>query len=110
MLCFPSILWSDSQARAQYSTTNINFVWDYQSLGKRLYIDQNAKIITNVTKDLDDERIQELENKTLLQIQKFAAAHCSGCPSSTESGGGTCDGFFFRALALEVCSRNENNL
>jgi len=72
--------------------------WDYQPVGKRFYIDEHSKIHSKVTKDLDDRRIRDIEDKTLLSVSKFVAAHCSACDN--DDG---CDGGYFNAIANEVC-------
>ena len=76
----------------------INMEWDYQPVGKRFYIDENNNIHSKVTKDLDDQRIRDIEDKTLLSVSKFVAAHCSAC-----NNGDGCDGGYFDAIANEVC-------
>merc|ERR1712228_30282 len=76
-----------------------NYLWDYQPVGKRRYIDENGTIQTDITKKLDDERIRDIEKETLLSFKKFAAAHCGGCPSPVEEGGGgNCDGRYFKSV------------
>lgn len=105
------MLWPGTTNKIQKDRVK-KYSWDYQPVGKRVYINENAQIITNVTKELDDARIKDLERKTLLQIQQFAAAHCAGCPSVDEEESddeiATCNGFFFKALAYEVC-KTENS-
>jgi hypothetical protein len=74
------------------------YVWDYKTCGKRRYIDANINVLGNVTKELDAQRIKDIEEKTLLSLREFAAAHCLTCPR--EDG---CKGGYFAAVADEVC-------
>lgn len=78
-------------------TNKQNYRWDYQPLGRRRYVERNGTILLDVTSALDQQRIRDIESKTLLKIGEFRSAHCSGCPSDTCSGG------YFRAVAPEVC-------
>lgn len=98
------MLWDKANLKKQHSnkkkksTKSSLFQWDYQTVGERRYIDRDANIKLNVNRDLDNLRIQEFESETILRLNKFSSAHCVGCPCNS------CDGFFFRALASEVCN------
>lgn len=94
------MLWSQDNVQNRGGKKKMNdYQWDYRTVGSRVFIDREAQIVPVVTRELDNARIRDFETETLLRIQRFAAAHCSGCPGS----GGSCDGYFFRALASEVC-------
>ena len=67
--------------------------------GKDGIFDSNITILGNVTKELDDRRIKDIEEKTLLSLREFAAAHCLTCPREE----GNCKGGYFSAVAQEVC-------
>ena len=73
--------------------------WDYQPVGKRRYICGNIIIMGSVTKELDDQLIRDIEQKTLLSLRDFAAAHCLTCPRMA----GRFKGGYFAAVAGEVC-------
>jgi hypothetical protein len=73
--------------------------WDYQPVGTRRYIDGNITIVNNVTREVDDQRVKDIEQKTLLSLREFAAAHCLTCPRMD----GKCKGGYFAAVAGEVC-------
>lgn len=92
---FRSVLWNDTETME----ANKDYIWDYQPVGKRRYIDANITVISNVTKELDDQRIYDIEKKTLLSLREFAAAHCLACPKVD----GNCRGGYFSAVAQEVC-------
>jgi len=92
-------LWSSKQKSKQ----NKNMKWDYQAVGKRFYINEHNTIQSKVSKDLDDQRIRDIEDKTLLSVSKFVAAHCSACNSDG------CDGGYFNAVANEVCEDTKSN-
>lgn len=83
-----SLLWSEASSRKKN-----DYKWDYQTLGNRKYINEEGEIITDVTPELDRERIREIEQKTILSLDEFKEAHCSGC----ESEG--CGGTYFSAIA-----------
>lgn len=90
-----SVLWNETtkdQAK--------EYIWDYQPVGKRRYIDSNITIRENVTTEMDDRRIKDIEEKTLLSLREFAAAHCLTCPREE----GNCKGGYFSAVAREVCT------
>lgn len=90
-----SVLWNDTATRE----ANKDYLWDYQPVGKRRYIDANITVLANVTKELDEQRIKDIEKKTLLSLREFAAAHCLTCPRVD----GNCRGGYFSAVAQEVC-------
>jgi len=92
-------LWSSKQKSKQ----NKNMKWDYQAVGERFYINEHSEIQPKVSKDLDDQRIRDIEDKTLLSVGKFVAAHCSAC------NGNGCDGGYFGAIANEVCEDMQSN-
>uniref|UniRef100_A0A7R9WHE4 Fungal lipase-type domain-containing protein n=1 Tax=Pseudictyota dubia TaxID=2749911 RepID=A0A7R9WHE4_9STRA len=81
-----SMLWPDKKDKQE------DFVWGYQPLGKRCYIDEERNVVTEVTKDLDDSRIKEFEKATFLRFDVFVEAHRSDCK-----------GGYFQAIAPEVC-------
>ena len=87
--------------------TKKNYVWDYQPVGKRIFINEHGKIITNVTEEVDNKRIQDIEAKTFLSLSKFRAAHCSSCADNNDDDDDTgkkCDGGYFRGIAPEICN------
>ena len=65
---------------------------------------ETSQSFANVTKELDDQRIKDIEQKTLLSLREFAAAHCLTCPRMD----GLCKGGYFAALAGEVCEHCED--
>jgi len=101
------------------------FVWEYSPIGRRRYIDEFGRIVTDVTRTLDAQRIRDIESKTLLQVSKFRSAHSLGCPDVGDSyenngttcdtttgittGGGPCRGGYFRAIAPEICGIRPDN-
>jgi len=94
MKMIDDIMWSEEQKKKKGG-----YVWDYQPVGSRRFINENGQIKSKVTQELDNERIQDIEKKTFLSLGKFRAAHCSSCPDDTE----TCDGGYFRGIAPEIC-------
>ena len=76
-----------------------NYFWEYATVGQRRYIDAEGRIISEISRTLDAQRIREIEAKTLLRLSAFRKAHCSACPSSS------CQGGYFRALAPEICGK-----
>lgn len=90
-----SVLWNDTATQE----ANKDYIWDYQPVGTRRYIDANITILANVTKGLDEQRIKDIERKTLLSLREFAAAHCLACPGTD----GNCRGGYVSAVAQEVC-------
>jgi len=88
------VLWNETTK----TEVKKEYVWDYQPVGRRRYIDANINILGNVTKELDDKRIKDIEEKTLLSLREFAAAHCLTCPRVDG-----CKGGYFSAVAQEVC-------
>lgn len=86
------VLWSEAS-----SSKKSSYKWDYQTLGKRKYINEAGEIITDVTKELDVERIKEIEQKSILSLDEFKEAHCSGCKSEG------CGGTYFAAIAGTIC-------
>ena len=87
-----SMLWSESSMSKKE-----NYKWDYQTVGKRKFINEDYEIIDDVTMELDEERIKIIEKSSILALDEFKAAHCSSCP--TEG----CNGFYFNAIAGNVC-------
>ena len=65
----------------------------YQSVGTRLFIDKDKKITKNVDQDLDNKRIREFEEKTLLKFDVFRVAHSLDCK-----------GAYFQSIAPEICN------
>ena len=86
------VLWSQSSFSMKES-----YKWDYQTLGQRKYISEDGEIIDEVTKELDAMRIAEIESKTILSLDEFKEAHCSGCASEG------CGGIYFSAIAGDIC-------
>jgi hypothetical protein len=76
--------------------------WNYQPIGHRRYINDKGKVVRNVTKELDYQRIRDIETKTVLSFAEFRSAHSSSClvknPHGTYSSGG-----YFCAIAPEIC-------
>ena len=64
-------------------------------------VGQKYEIIDDVTKELDEQRIKEIEKFSFLSIDEFKAAHCSSCP------GDDCTGYYFNAVARGVCEEEE---
>ena len=78
-------------------------------MGERKYIDEDADIF-EVSNELDDVRIKDIEDKTFLSLKKFRSAHCSACPAEdsadgTESRKSECDGLYFASVAPEICDQ-----
>lgn len=99
------ILWSDTERRqrqrkkgSKKEEERRRFQWSYEPIGQRLFIRANGTIVDDVTKDLDDDRIRDIENRTFRSFREFRAAHCSSCPSEG------CNGGYFLAIAPEVCA------
>ena len=86
------VLWSETSA-----SQKDKYVWDYQTLGQRKYINEEGEIIDDVTSELDAMRIKEIEEKSILSLDEFKQAHCSGCASEG------CGGNYFTAIAPHVC-------
>mmetsp|Transcript_10172 Transcript_10172/g.13594 ORF Transcript_10172/g.13594 Transcript_10172/m.13594 type:complete len:567 (+) Transcript_10172:304-2004(+) len=102
MKMIDDIMWSKKEMK-----TKNNYVWDYQPVGKRIFINEHGKIITNVTEEVDNKRIQDIEAKTFLSLSKFCAAHCSSCADNDDDDDDTgkkCDGGYFRGIAPEICN------
>ena len=91
-----TMLWSDTSIHQKE-----NYKWDYQTVGRRKYINENYEIIDDVTRELDEQRIKEIEKFSFLSIDEFKAAHCSSCP------GDDCTGYYFNAIAGGVCEDEE---
>ena len=91
-----TMLWSDVSIHKKE-----NYKWDYQTVGTRKYINENYEIINDVTKELDEQRIKEIEKFSFLSIDEFKAAHCSSCPSDD------CTGYYFNAIAGAICEDEE---
>lgn len=87
------VLWSESS-----SNRKENYIWDYQTLGTRKYIDQHGNIVEDVNKELDQDRMKEIEQKTELTWEAFNPAHCSGCLDDT------CGGVYFSSVAGDICN------
>eukprot|EP00339_Tiarina_fusa_P010616 CAMPEP_0117084324 /NCGR_PEP_ID=MMETSP0472-20121206/59342_1 /TAXON_ID=693140 ORGANISM="Tiarina fusus, Strain LIS" /NCGR_SAMPLE_ID=MMETSP0472 /ASSEMBLY_ACC=CAM_ASM_000603 /LENGTH=250 /DNA_ID=CAMNT_0004813255 /DNA_START=69 /DNA_END=821 /DNA_ORIENTATION=- len=87
------ILWSEKEKHRART-----YFWNYQPIGKRLYIDEN------VTKELDHKRIHDIEAKTLLSTADFRRAHCPCCPDHKEKRKSKCSGGYFCAIAPEICA------
>lgn len=87
------LLWSKTS-----SSKKDKFKWDYQTLGNRKYINREGEIISDVTRELDAQRINEIEEKTILSLDAFKKAHCSGCVSEG------CGGNYFDAIAGGICN------
>ena len=86
------MLWSETSVRKKDKN-----IWDYQTVGERKYISSDYEIIGPVTKELDNQRIKDIEEKTVLSLTEFKAAHCSSC---AEKG---CRGSYFQTVANDVC-------
>lgn len=88
-----SMLWPDTRRKPR------NYAWGYQPIGKRCYIDKERKIVTAVTRELDDSRIKEFEKESFLRFDVFLEAHRSDCV-----------GGYFQAIAPEVCIADSERL
>jgi len=87
------MLWSEKS-----SNKKNNYKWDYQTVGKRKFIDEFAKISADdVTRDLDSRRIRDIEKGKFWGLADFRAAHCSSC---ADEG---CYGYYFRAVGESGC-------
>lgn len=87
------ILWSEKSSNKKNT-----YKWDYQTVGKRKYINKFAEIIDDdMTKELDDQRIRDIEKSARLSMADFTAAHCSSCPDEG------CNGYYFKAVNEEGC-------
>mmetsp|Transcript_14819 Transcript_14819/g.21897 ORF Transcript_14819/g.21897 Transcript_14819/m.21897 type:complete len:504 (-) Transcript_14819:201-1712(-) len=107
------MLWS-----REYKQKKNKYAWDYQTVGRRRYIDKTGKVIkidnnksnqpgsSSYRKDLDRMRIQEIEKKTLLSVKEFLAGHCSTCPDPENN----CDGGYFHAISDEVCQQKTDGV
>ncbi|KAL3932744.1 MAG: hypothetical protein SGBAC_010711 [Bacillariaceae sp.] len=73
--------------------------WDYAPIGHRKFISPQGEIVHHVSRELDNNRIREIEGKTILRLGQFLQAHCSACPD--EANG--CSGGYFKAIAPEIC-------
>jgi len=91
-----SMLWTDTSLNKKDK-----YKWDYQTVGKRKFITKDYDIIDEVTKELDEKRIQEIEKFSFLSLDEFKSAHCSSCASEG------CNGYYFHAIAGEVCAEDE---
>lgn len=87
-----SMLWSDTSMQKKE-----NYKWDYQTVGTRKFINEHYEIINEVTKELDEERIKNIEQYSFLTLEDFKSAHCSSCPADG------CNGYYFNAIAGGVC-------
>ena len=97
-----SILWSETTSQRKDK-----FAWDYETVGERKYIDEDADIC-EVSSELDDVRIKDIEDKTFLSLKKFRSAHCSACPAEDSPDGSMkseCDGLYFASVAPEICEQ-----
>lgn len=86
------VLWSETS-----SSKKEKYLWDYQTLGQRKFITEDGSIVDDVTRELDAQRIRDIEEKSILSLDEFKQAHCSGCASEG------CDGLYFAAVADGVC-------
>ena len=87
------MLWSEKS-----SNKKNNYKWDYQTVGKRKFINECAEIgDEDVTRELDSRRIRDIEKGTGLSLADFTAAHCSSC---TDEG---CYGYYFKAVGENDC-------
>mmetsp|Transcript_44118 Transcript_44118/g.106332 ORF Transcript_44118/g.106332 Transcript_44118/m.106332 type:complete len:326 (-) Transcript_44118:141-1118(-) len=77
--------------------------WEYAPIGTRKFISSQGEIVHHVSRDLDNQRIREIEGKTILRLRQFRQAHCSSCPDDTSSGG-FCYGGYMKAIAPEICA------
>eukprot|EP00751_Fragilariopsis_kerguelensis_P041475 CAMPEP_0171007904 /NCGR_PEP_ID=MMETSP0736-20130129/20140_1 /TAXON_ID=186038 /ORGANISM="Fragilariopsis kerguelensis, Strain L26-C5" /LENGTH=196 /DNA_ID=CAMNT_0011438689 /DNA_START=777 /DNA_END=1363 /DNA_ORIENTATION=- len=95
-------LWSKQQQQQKLYNGNgrqqlpnkKNYYWTYQPVGNRRYIHTNSystttngttitTITQNVTKEIDSQRIKDIETKTLLKFSEFRSAHCSSSGTRT---------------------------
>jgi len=91
-----SMLWSESSISKKEK-----FKWDYQTVGQRKFITESGLIIENVTKELDDARIQQIESSSSLSLDEFKASHCISCSAEA------CNGYYFAAIANNLCNEEE---
>jgi hypothetical protein len=100
-----SLLWSETTVGKKDK-----YKWDYESVGTRKYIDENAEIM-DVNNELDSIRIRDIEEKTILSFKRFLSAHCSSCPGEDDnidentgkSSKTECDGLYFAGVATDIC-------
>jgi len=100
---FEGFLWSRTS-----SSRKDKYVWDYQTVGKRKYIDGQGTVVEPVTKELDEKRIKNFggsnrDGRTVIttspSTEQFIEGHYSSCP------GGDCSRLFLKAIAGDVYSR-----
>merc|ERR1711971_741474 len=93
------ILWSEKS-----SNQKNKYKWDYQTVGKRKYINKFAEIIEDdVTTELDNQRIRDIEKSARLNLDDFTAAHCASCPDNG------CNGYYFKAVSGGSCDMCEED-
>lgn len=93
------LLWSEKS-----SDKKNKYKWDYQTVGKRKFIDEFSNIgKMDVTKELDSRRIRDIENQPVLSLADFRAAHCSSCAHEG------CYGYYFKAVGENSCTLCEEN-
>jgi len=93
------ILWSEKS-----SDKKDKYKWDYQTVGKRKYIDKFSQILDDdVTRELDIQRISDIEKSARLSLADFTAAHCSFC---RDEG---CNGYYFKAVSEGSCDMCEDD-
>ncbi|CAJ1964863.1 unnamed protein product [Cylindrotheca closterium] len=91
----------ECQTSKSCSTTgHTTKTWEYAPIGTRKFISRQGEIVHHVSRQLDNQRIREIEGKTILRLGEFRQAHCSSCPDT--SGG--CSGGYFKAIAPEICA------
>ena len=93
--------------------------WNYNPIGKRTYIDPAGSLLNPVPRDLDVQRILDLEGTSFRDLRR---AHCSSCSDdynddddendddndddndeTIDDTTSTCSGGYFSALAPEIC-------
>jgi len=92
------MLWSEASSNKKNS-----YKWDYQTVGKRKFINEYGQVLEDVTKELDAQRIRDIEKRTFLSLDDFRAAHCSFCPDDG------CYGYYFKAVAEGTCGLCEDD-
>lgn len=88
-----SMLWSEASSKKKEK-----YKWDYQTVGRRKFIDEFGMIVDDITRQLDEKRIDDIQKAKYLSLEEFRASHCSSCPDDG------CYGYYFKAVAGSVCN------
>lgn len=94
-----AMLWSEKSSNMQDK-----YKWDYQTVGRRKFIDEFSNINEmDVTQELDSQRLGDIGNQSVIDLADFRAAHCTSC------AGEGCYGYYFKAVAEENCALCEED-